>query len=508
MRSVFGPLLLGLLPLFAAGCLLPERSMGRAEDLGFRSRGSMSPRVTSESTSSESLSFKSPAKKTQQNPEDVVTRSVDPSSEGNPTNPATPHAADTAELTPGHSTDTDQSRDHLAWPAAADERASSPGKMASAEFDETVTAAKPASLPQDEEEQSSVRQAAYRSDLDESDQSIQLQSGELAQASPRSQKTPFGQMEPAGPDNGDTKAGTKPVKGVDTPSVPLWSDRSTSRKEVRPAAVSGTTSKSPIRQASESDLTPKGSKPGTTTVLPALPWQSELDQLIARVEQDLAQSKPETDVDTQNENLRRQAHLRLLYLMAQRQEEAMTAIPGVEASQQEYWQQMIWAMSNSFDTVQFPESTERAAQIVPPLSSALRQVREQAALSIKNMTFCRKISYFGNYERFPRNDFTAGHEVLLYTEIENFLSVATTDGEFRTSLKSMIEITDSKGRVVWTKGFPSTEDFCRNPRRDYFHNYQFYIPEDLSTGTYTLKLTIVDELSKKRASNSLNFVLK
>ena len=195
-------------------------------------------------------------------------------------------------------------------------------------------------------------------------------------------------------------------------------------------------------------------------------------------------------------------------MMAQRQQEALTAIPGAAASQQEFWQQMIWAMSNSFDTVQFPDSDERAAQAISPLSSALRQMREEASLSIKNMSFCRKISYFGNYERFPRNEFVPGHEVLLYTEIENFVSSPTVEGEYRTSLKSQIEISDSKGKVVWTKGFPPTEDFCRNPRRDYFHNYQFHIPEDLPTGAYSLKLTISDELSHKRISNSLNFLLK
>lgn len=230
--------------------------------------------------------------------------------------------------------------------------------------------------------------------------------------------------------------------------------------------------------------------------------------MIARVEQNLTQTKPEKLGDQQNEFVRKQVQLRLLYLMAQRQEDALTAIPGIDASQQEYWQQMIWALSNSFDTVQFPELTERATQTVVPLSAALRYAREEAGLSIKNMTFCRKISYFGNYERFPRNEFTPGYEVLLYTEIENFVSTPTVDGEYRTSLKSLIEITDANGKVVWTKGFPPTEDFCRNPRRDYFHNYQFHIPEDLATGAYTLKLTIVDELSHKRVSNSLNFVLK
>jgi hypothetical protein len=242
--------------------------------------------------------------------------------------------------------------------------------------------------------------------------------------------------------------------------------------------------------------------------LTPLPWQADLEKLIARVEQDLLRSNLDRPSDVQSEYLRRQAHLRLLYLMSQRQEEALTAISGIDPSQQEYWQSLILAMSNSFDTAQFPDSTDRAAQVVAPLSAALRRVRETAPLTIKNMGFCRKISYFGNYERFPRNEFTPGQEVLLYTEIENFVSSTTIDGEYRTLLKSLVEIVDQQGKVVWTKGFPSTEDLCRNPRRDYFHNYQFHIPRDLSTGTYSLKLTIEDELGHKRISNSLNFVLK
>jgi hypothetical protein len=475
--------------------------------LGFRSRGSMSPRVSSESPSAESLSFKSPTKKSQLNRDERVSKGTDPSSERNSSDLTSQgHDADSAPLTPGHSSDSGRSLDHVAWPSIADNRDSSVGEPETVGIDHTVTVAKPVPLPSADEEQSNIRQAVFGSDVDEISQPIQLQNGVVGQASTKSKKSPFGQPDPGESRPGDAKTVSKPVKGADASSVPLWSDRTTSRNAVHPAAVSGTAPKPSVRQTSQSDLSPNRSKSGSTGVLPALPWQSELDQLIARVELELAQSKPDSDADSQSDYLRKQAHLRLLYLMAQRQEEAMTAIPGVEAFQQEYWQQMIWAMSNSFDTVQFPDPGERAAQIVPPLSSALRQAREQAALSIKNMTFCRKISYFGNYERFPRNDFTAGHEVLLYTEIENFVSAPTADGEFRTSLKSIIEITDSQGKLVWTKGFPSTEDFCRNPRRDYFHNYQFYIPEDLSTGTYTLKLTIVDELSKKRASNSLNFV--
>jgi len=288
--------------------------------------------------------------------------------------------------------------------------------------------------------------------------------------------------------------------------IPLWAHRPMERaaEPVAPVRNNKLPSVEPLKQMNHAEQSTGKAVTNSTGPQNPLPWQEELEQLIARVEQQIAASKGEAPPEL----LRRQTHLRLLYLMAQRQEEALTAIPGAEPNQQEYWQHIIWAMSNSLDTAQFPDAADRAAQTVPPLSAALRQMREEASLSIKNMAFCRKISYFGNYERFPRNEFTPGYEVLLYTEIENFVSSPTVDGEYRTSLKSQLEILDSKGRIVWTKNFPPTEDLCRNARRDYFHNYQFHIPEDLSTGTYSLKLTIVDELSRKRTTNSLNFVLK
>ena len=441
MRSVVGPLLLGLGPLVAVGCALPERTLSRADDLGFRQKQSLEPRVSHEPKVSSELSFIAPKA------------------------PGRADIAARTEREPFHSAELERFNVQPAAGRSNDDPSKNPIQLQGLKVDDSNSA---------------------------SQQSISVQSNRGMLATDRS--------------NGDSGL-AKLEDSTTDPKIQPWANRPGIRHIEQPVSASGINAGTSVsgRQTSLSNLP---QLPSISNASGALPWQADLEQLIVRVERDLAQSKPDSDGDRQNDFLRKQAHLRLLYLMAQRQEEALTAIAGAESSQQEYWQQMIWAMSNSLDTVQFPEPSERAGQTVPPLSAALRQMREHAALSIKNMTFCRKISYFGNYERFPRNEFTPGYEVLLYTEIENFVSTPTVDGEYRTSLKSLIEIADSAGKIVWTKGFPSTEDFCRNPRRDYFHNYQFYIPEDLSTGAYTLKLTIVDELSHKRVSNSLNFVLK
>lgn len=236
------------------------------------------------------------------------------------------------------------------------------------------------------------------------------------------------------------------------------------------------------------------------------PWQAELDQLIARAERELAALSPR-NADTASEYRRLQVHLRFLYLLARHPEQALTVIPALDPADQEYWQEMVWAITNSLDPDEQVSPRERAAQTIPRINNALRRLREQADLSIRNTAFCEEISYYGNYKRFPREEFVPGQPVLLYAEIENFRSEPSPTGEYRTLLRSLVEIYGPTGKLVWYKSFPATEDLCRNPRRDYFHNYQFSIP-DRPLGPHTLKLTVVDELSGKQATSTIKFMLK
>ena len=331
-------------------------------------------------------------------------------------------------------------------------------------------------LPGDEAAPSNVTTANYRSDRDALDNPVQLQG--------------FEAIAPVA--NATTTANPN--------EPPPWANRPAA-KPVSPAAgqISISSKLSGRAQSVSAQAAP---------VVPPGPWQAEIERLIARAERDVAGLKPGVTLEAQAEYRRRQVHLRLLYLMAQRQEQALTAIPGLEPAEQEYWQQLCWAASNSLDAEQFPSLRDRAAQSIAPLNTALRRLREQSDLAIKNIAFCEQISYFGNYQKFARDEFTPGQEVLLYAEIENFNTDQTADGEHRTLLRSVIDIVGENGEARWHKTFPATEDRCRNPRRDYFHNYQFAIPDRLPLGPHTLKLTVVDDLSGKQASYSLSFLVK
>jgi hypothetical protein len=233
-----------------------------------------------------------------------------------------------------------------------------------------------------------------------------------------------------------------------------------------------------------------------------------LDQLISEIEADMTHWQPGATEEEQTLYIQRHVYLRLLYLMADHPERALTAIPGVDPADQEFWQQMLWSMTNYFDTQHIPAAKDRASQAVAQLETATLRLREQATLELRNMAFCRQIELYGNFERFPRDEFHPGQEVRLYAEIDNFKSELTVDGQYRTVLKSAIEILSPSGEVRWQKEFPATEDLCNNHRRDYFHNYEFLIPERLPLGPHKLKLTVVDELSGKIVSQSINFMVR
>jgi hypothetical protein len=480
MNRIVGPLLLlGLGLCAASGCALPgaDRMSGLAQRKPWSDEKPSRSKATGKDPESQGIvSFRRP------------TRAAD-STELSST---TPGELTTSPLLAGHSSDRSADRPQVSLPkprsagaslARNDSIVTLDGHIQEESSSDSpardivpVTAQSIEPLPDERVGPLEVTTANYRSDRNAIDNPIQLQG-----------------FEPIVP-----LASAATTANPNEP--PLW--------EHRPAAKSASPAAGQVSISSQ----PMGRVQPVSTqaalVVPPGPWQADFERLIARAEREVAELKPGSTLEVQAEYRRRQVHLRLLYLMAQRQEQALTAIPGLEPAEQEYWQQLCWAASNSLDAEQFPSPRERAAQSISPLNTALRRLREQSDLAIKNIAFCEQISYFGNYQKFARDEFTPGQEVLLYAEIENFNTAQTPDGEHRTLLRSVIDIVGSNGETRWHKTFPATEDRCRNPRRDYFHNYQFAIPDRLPLGPHTLKLTVVDDLSGKQASYSLNFLVK
>ena len=208
--------------------------------------------------------------------------------------------------------------------------------------------------------------------------------------------------------------------------------------------------------------------------------------------------------------LRKHVQLRLLHLIAGQMDRALQPVPGIDPADQEFWQQMLWGIANYFDTQGMPDSAERATQTITQLQVASLRLQEKARLELKNLAFCQKITSFGTYQRFKRDQFTPGQPVLLYAEAANFRSEPSSDGQFHTLMKSTIDIHEGgpQGRILESIPFKPSEDRCRNHRRDYFHSYEFAIPQGINPGPHVLRLTVEDQLGRKTAAATMNFTVE
>jgi len=237
---------------------------------------------------------------------------------------------------------------------------------------------------------------------------------------------------------------------------------------------------------------------------------NQLNAMIATLESNLAQMSVGQTEAQRLQYTEQHVNLRMMYLIAGQKERALQAIPGLPQADQEFWQQVFWSLTNYFDHAAMPDTMDRASQTIAQLRTAVQRLSEIARLELRNVTFCHKIDSFGNYKRFPKDEFRPGQPVLLYAEVDNYKSETTSNGQYRTVLKSTIEIyrAGPNGGLIKRESFPATEDLCNNRRNDYFHSYEFTIPQQITLGPHVLKLTVEDELSQKLATYSLNFVVK
>lgn len=200
-------------------------------------------------------------------------------------------------------------------------------------------------------------------------------------------------------------------------------------------------------------------------------------------------------------------HLRLLYLLAGRREDALRPIAALTPAQQEFWTKQLYGLGTLLDTRRLDDQQLRAAEAALHLSEATARLRDSAALVVRSLAFCTEVNSYGVYKPFEQYVFLPGQEVLLYAEIENFKSTLGPDG-YRTSLNSRYQIFDKQGQQVDQRDFGSTEELCRNRRRDFFIRYQFALPERLYDGAYTLKLIIEDAEAEKVGESSIDFTIK
>jgi hypothetical protein len=240
-----------------------------------------------------------------------------------------------------------------------------------------------------------------------------------------------------------------------------------------------------------------------TDASPAPPrdWNQNLSETIRNLEAE-TQGAPQSSAD-----VNRQATLRMLYLMAGRRDDALRPITGATAAQQDFWSKEMFGLATYLDVERVPDATRRASEATLHLRDAATKLGEQAGLQLRNLSFCSEVNSYGVYKKFDSLEFAPGQQLLLYVEVDNFRSESTDKG-FHTSLKTSYQILDSRGARVDDKEFAATEEYCGNPRRDYFLRYFIFVPKRIYNGKYTLQLTVEDTKSQKIGQSSIDFTVK
>jgi hypothetical protein len=244
-----------------------------------------------------------------------------------------------------------------------------------------------------------------------------------------------------------------------------------------------------------------GVLPASYAAPPADDWRRRLNETIVALEAETP-ADPRTPAD-----VAQHARLRLLYAAAGRREDAARPIPNASPATQQFLAKEIEGIEAWLNAEHAPDPLRRAAEAKPALLEALARLGETGPLLVRNAAFCTEVLGFGSVKRFDKNEFAADQEVLLYAELENFVSEPSPQG-FHTSLRGCYEIVDALGRQVVRREFSAIDDQCKSPRRDFFVVYRFHLPRQLAQGKYMLRLVVQDAIGQKAGQASIEFTAK
>jgi hypothetical protein len=233
-------------------------------------------------------------------------------------------------------------------------------------------------------------------------------------------------------------------------------------------------------------------------------WQQELSAAIRGLETALPGAPQSAD------DLSAHARLRILYLLANRREDALRPIlgtpPGLQ-DLQEFWSDQVYALAVWLDTQRITDSHRRAEEARCHLQRAAQRLAEMSPLVVRNLAFVTEVQSFGSFKPCAKCEFAPDDHVLLYAEVENLKAEERPKG-YHTAWRSSYQILDSHGQVVASHEPTASEEYCQSPRRDFFIGCQLRLPKRIYPGVHTLQFSVEDLKSQRSGQSSVEFTVK
>jgi hypothetical protein len=197
--------------------------------------------------------------------------------------------------------------------------------------------------------------------------------------------------------------------------------------------------------------------------------------------------------------------LRHLMVLSGNIDGAVEQIDGMSESEQEFLRHQLLGLWTMVDPDGHPTPSRRITTALPQLREATKFAAAATdSLDVRALSFCTEIESYGQIKTFEGNRFTAGQQVILYCEIENFIVNKVDDG-YETHLQGSYDVYNEKNEKVISQLLPADRQVSANYLRDYFIAYQMHLPGQLSPGTYRLQLTMEDVGGKKYGQSSIPF---
>ena len=151
-----------------------------------------------------------------------------------------------------------------------------------------------------------------------------------------------------------------------------------------------------------------------------------------------------------------------------------------------------------------------ATQALDTLDQLRLHLADQADLRIPAVEFCTRVSAFGVYDALPDAQLLPfqSNRVIVYLEVDNFLSQHFDDEPWRTLLASRMEVLTADGQSLWTHSEPEIEDLSQRRRRDFFLAQLITLPPSLGPGDYVFKVSVEDVQAAKVAEAVRPFTIR
>lgn len=156
-----------------------------------------------------------------------------------------------------------------------------------------------------------------------------------------------------------------------------------------------------------------------------------------------------------------------------------------------------------------PATDVAATKETSPAPEAVDAPKVEApkpVFAVANAQLCSRVASFGQYEPLDSTTFAADRPIraLVYVEIENFENRETAGGRRLVEVSQKLALYPESGTAeVWSTKEQSVREEGFRARRDFYLVQQVDLPRNLSLGTYSLKVTVVDKVNGAQAEVSL-----